>query len=359
MNLLHETKTTIMIVDDLPDNLDLLQNSLQGQGYNIVAFPRGAMALKAALKNPPDLILLDINMPEMDGFEVCRRLKMENTLKDIPVLFISALEASQDKIRAFSEGGVDYVTKPFHIEEVNARIRTHLSIVRMQKDLERHNMGLEALIKEKMRYIEEAHISTILAMVKLTEFRDSDTGFHIDRTRIICKILAEKLREQPAYKGFISDQFINDIYNAAPLHDIGKVGIPDYILLKPGKLTEDEWVIMKRHTTIGADTLREVQKKYVMNNYINMGIAIAQSHHEKWNGNGYPHGLSGLGIPLSARIMAVTDVYDALRSQRPYKPTFSHETSLEIILKGAGTDFDPDIVDAFQKSGERIRALFH
>lgn len=347
-----------MIVDDTPENLDLLQNSLQGRGYDISAFPRGSMAIKAALRNPPDMILLDINMPEMDGFEVCRRLKKEPSLKHIPVLFISAMEAFQDKVRAFSAGGVDYVTKPFQIEEVAARINTHLSIVNLQQDLERHNYELEELVKEKMRYIEEAHISTILAMVKLTEYRDSDTGQHIDRTRIICKILAEKLGDYPQYEKIISERFVNDIYNSAPLHDIGKVGIPDDILLKPGKLTAEEWVSMKHHAIIGADTLREVQKKYVQNNYINMGIAIARSHHEKWNGNGYPDGLAGMDIPLSARIMAVTDVYDALRSQRPYKEPFSHEKSLEIILKGSGTDFDPDIVRTFHILEERIRKLY-
>ena len=347
-----------MIVDDMPENLDLLQSSLQDRGYDIVAFPRGAMAIKAAIKNPPDIILLDINMPEMDGFEVCRQMKNELVLKNIPVLFISAMEATQDKVRAFSAGGVDYVTKPFQIEEVAARIHTHLSIVKLQQDLERHNYALEELVKEKMRYIEEAHISTILAMVKLTEYRDSDTGQHIDRTRIICKILAEKLREHSQYEKMISGSYVNNIYNAAPLHDIGKVGIPDVILLKPGKLTPEEWVIMKRHTLIGADTLREVQKKYVQNNYINMGIAIAHSHHEKWSGNGYPDGLAGMDIPLSARIMAVTDVYDALRSQRPYKEPFSHEKSLDIILEGSGTDFDPDIVHAFHALEEKIMNLY-
>lgn len=351
-------KTTIMIVDDTPENLDLLQTYLSGQDYHIMAFPRGGMAIKAALKNPPDLILLDINMPEMDGFEVCRQLKENTILEKIPVLFISAREATEDKVKAFSSGGVDYITKPFQIDEVNARIKTHLAIITMQKDLERYNNDLEALVQQKIRYIEEAHISTILAMVKLTEYRDSDTGQHIDRTRMICRLLAQNLKKKPEYEKLISDGFINNIYNAAPLHDIGKVGIPDHILLKPGKLTPEEWVIMKRHTLIGADTLREVRKKYVLNTYINMGIAIAQSHHEKWDGTGYPDGTSGEDIPLSARIMAITDVYDALRSQRPYKEPFSHEKSIEIIIEGSGTAFDPGIVKELQMLDAHIKQLY-
>jgi len=354
-----ESKGKIMIVDDTVVNLELLQNLLQRRGYSIMAFPQGKLALKAALKSPPDMLLLDINMPEMDGFEVCSHFKSEPSLAKIPVLFISALEASQDKVRAFAAGGVDYVTKPFQIEELNARVDTHLKIVRMQRELERYNHELEELVQEKVRDIEESHLSTILAMVKLTEYRDVGTGMHIERTRTLCSMLAAKLAEHPEYDGLLSPEYAETIYNAAPLHDVGKVGVPDGILLKPGRLTDDEWEIMKTHSEIGAETLREVRRKYVSNAFVNMGIEIALFHHEKWDGSGYPEGRSGEAIPLSARIMAVADVYDALRTRRPYKEPFSHEESFAILQKDSGSHFDPLLVEVFAQLEDEIKDLYN
>jgi len=354
-----ESKGKIMIVDDTVVNLELLQNLLQRRGYSIMAFPQGKLALKAALKSPPDMLLLDINMPEMDGFEVCSHFKSEPSLAKIPVLFISALEASQDKVRAFAAGGVDYVTKPFQIEELNARVDTHLKIVRMQRELERYNHELEELVQEKVRDIEESHLSTILAMVKLTEYRDVGTGMHIERTRTLCSMLAAKLAEHPEYDGLLSPEYAETIYNAAPLHDVGKVGVPDGILLKPGRLTDDEWEIMKTHSEIGAETLREVRRKYVSNAFVNMGIEIARFHHEKWDGSGYPEGRSGEAIPLSARIMAVADVYDALRTRRPYKEPFSHEESFAILQKDSGSHFDPLLVEVFAQLEDEIKDLYN
>ena len=353
-----ESKGKIMIVDDTVVNLELLQNLLQRRGYSIMAFPQGKLALKAALKSPPDMLLLDINMPEMDGFEVCSHFKSEPSLAKIPVLFISALEASQDKVRAFAAGGVDYVTKPFQIEELNARVDTHLKIVRMQRELERYNHELEELVQEKVRDIEESHLSTILAMVKLTEYRDVGTGMHIERTRTLCSMLAAKLAEHPEYDGLLSPEYAETIYNAAPLHDVGKVGVPDGILLKPGRLTDDEWEIMKTHSEIGAETLREVRRKYVSNAFVNMGIEIARFHHEKWDGSGYPEGRSREAIPLSARIMAVADVYDALRTRRPYKEPFSHEESFTILQKDSGSHFDPLLVEVFGDLEDEIKELY-
>ena len=353
-----ESKGKIMIVDDTVVNLELLQNLLQRRGYSIMAFPQGKLALKAALKSPPDMLLLDINMPEMDGFEVCSHFKSEPSLAKIPVLFISALEASRDKVRAFAAGGVDYVTKPFQIEELNARVDTHLKIVRMQRELERYNHELEALVQEKVRDIEESHLSTILAMVKLTEYRDVGTGMHIERTRTLCRMLAAKLAEHPEYDGLLSPEYSETIYNAAPLHDVGKVGVPDGILLKPGRLTEDEWEVMKTHSEIGAETLREVRKKYVSNAFVNMGLEIARFHHEKWDGSGYPEGRKGEAIPLSARIMAVADVYDALRTRRPYKEPFSHEESFSILQKDSGSHFDPLLIEVFAQLEDEIKELY-
>jgi len=346
MDQLPET-ANIMVVDDTPANLNLLEKMLQDKGYHVLAFPGGKMALNAATKSPPDLILLDINMPEMDGFEVCERLKADAALKEIPVIFISALTETADKVKAFAMGGVDYVNKPFQFEEVNSRVQTHLRLRKLQFELEKHNLHLEELVKEKVREISDSQLATINALAKLAESRDDDTGQHVERTRIFCIILAEKLRETSRYTGSIDAAYLENIYHAAPLHDIGKVGIPDNILLKPGKLTPEEFEIIKTHTVIGANTLQIARSKYPRNALINMGIAIARFHHEKWDGSGYPDGLAGEAIPLAARIVAVADVYDALRSKRPYKDAFTHEKSYAIIREGSGSHFDPALVEAF------------
>ncbi|MDZ7698117.1 MAG: two-component system response regulator [Deltaproteobacteria bacterium] len=338
---------TIMVVDDIPANLKLLSEMLQGQGRRVAQFPSGSMALKAAAKNPPDLILLDIMMPGMDGFEVCRRLKADENLKDIPVLFISALDGTEDKIKAFSAGGLDYVSKPFQEAEVLARVKTHLELGRVRRELEKHNFQLEDLVREKVKEIAASQMATIVAISKLAEYRDDETGRHIERTRKSCRMLAQQLRENDRYAESITDVFIENIYYAAPLHDIGKIGIADNILLKPGKLTPEEFEIMKTHAIIGATALQAVQRRYPDNAFINMGIALTRSHHEKWDGSGYPDGLVGEDIPLSGRIMALADVYDALRSKRPYKEAFTHEKARGIIKEGAGSHFDPAVVEAF------------
>ena len=358
MDKLQET-ANIMVVDDTPANLNLLQKMLQDKGYRVLAFPDGKMALAAAVRHMPDLILLDINMPEMDGFEVCERLKADAALKEIPVIFISALTETANKVKAFSVGGVDYVNKPFQFEEVNSRVQTHLRLRKLQLELERHNLHLEDMVKEKVREISDSQLATINAISKLAESRDDNTGQHVERTRTFCKILAEKLRETSRYKDSIEAAFLENIYHAAPLHDIGKVGIADNILLKPGKLTLEEFEIIKTHTVIGANTLQIARSKYPRNALINMGIAITHFHHEKWDGSGYPVGLAGEDIPLAARIVAVADVYDALRSKRPYKDAFTHEKSYAIIREGSGSHFDPALVKAFttmELEFARIRA---
>lgn len=348
---------TIMVVDDTPANLDLLAEMLHRQGFRVVQFPNGTLALRAASRNPPDLILLDIMMPDMSGFEVCRRLKADKVLQEIPVIFISALDDEPSKLKAFYEGGVDYVTKPFHEEEVLARVRTHLSLRRMRRELQDQNLYLQDLVRAQVREISDLQLATILALSKLTEIRDYGTGRHIECTQSMCRTLALELREHPRFAGSISDAFVENIYHAAALHDIGKVGIPDSILLKSGRLTPGEFEIMKRHTVIGAMTLQSVRAQYPQNEFVNMGIAITRSHHERWDGSGYPDGLSGERIPLSARIMALADVYSALRSKRPYKEAFTHEESHQIILQGTGTHFDPVVVQAFRVLDHEFKAM--
>lgn len=348
---------TVMVVDDVPANLRLLQEVLQGEGYRVVAFTGGKMALQAARRTPPDLILLDISMPEMDGFEVCAQLKENEPLREVPVVFISALGETADKVKAFSLGGVDYVTKPFQSEEVLARVNTHIQLRQAKVELEQHNHNLEELVRAKVREITAAHIATIVALSKLTESRDYETGKHIERVQHFCKLLAEKLGRNISYEGTIDHEFVDNIYYAAPLHDIGKVGISDQILLKPGKLLPEEFEIIKTHVQIGVETLVALQVEYPGNDLIKMGIEIAQCHHEKWDGSGYPAGSKGTDISLAGRIMALADVYDALRARRPYKDPLSHEKSCEIILADAGRHFDPAVVDAFKGVKEEFAEI--
>ena len=240
------------------------------------------------------------------------------------------------------------MTKPFQFEEVHARVETHLRLRWLQFELKRHNLHLEELVNEKVAEISDSQLATIIALAKLAESRDDDTGEHIERTQTFCRVLAAQMRDNPRYTEQIDDTFVETIHHTSPLHDIGKVGITDGILLKPAPLTPAEFEIMKTHTLIGAKTLETAHGKYPGNVFLNMGIVIARSHHEKWDGSGYPDGLAGENIPLSARIMAVADVYDALRSKRPYKIGFSHEKSCGIIVEGSGHHFDPGVIAAFQ-----------
>jgi putative two-component system response regulator len=354
---LERTKATIMVVDDTPSNLKLLEEMLRADNYRVVAFPRGDLALKAAVKSPPDLILLDINMPEMNGFEVCERLKADEGLREIPVIFISALAEARDKVRAFAAGGVDYVTKPFHFEELKARTTTHLHLRKLRMELEKHNRQLEEAVRDKVREISDSQLATISALAKLAESRDDDTGQHIERTQTYCRLIITKLKAIPRYAGRIDDKYVDNIFHAAPLHDIGKVGIKDKILLKPGKLDLKEFEVMKTHAMIGAQTLQMARNMYPNNAFLNTGIAIARSHHEKWDGSGYPDGLVGEDIPLCARVMCVADVYDALRSKRPYKPVFSHNEACRIIKDGSGRHFDPLIIETFCTVEPEISAI--
>jgi putative two-component system response regulator len=302
--------------------------------------------------------LLDIAMPHMNGFEVCKTLKEDKNLRDIPVIFISALTDIKEKVEAFSTGGVDYITKPFQFEEVMARVTTHLNLRRLQLEMKEYNERLEKVVEAQVREIFESQMATIFAIAKLAESRDDDTGKHLEKVQLICRAIAINLSKNSGYTDIVTRTFIENLFHACPLHDIGKVAIPDNVLLKPGRLTPEEFEIMKTHAAYGAETLQAVSEKYPGNHFIKMGIAIARHHHEKWNGTGYPDGISGDNIPLSARIMAVADVYEAVRSKRCYKPSISHEKTREIIIEGRGTQFDPVIVNAFEESHEEIEAIY-
>ncbi len=349
---------SIMVVDDSPENLQVLGEMLRRKGYDVRLAPNGKFALSAVAGDPPDLILLDIHMPGMDGYEVCRALKGDDTLRKIPVLFISGLDRLEDKMRAFEAGGIDYVTKPFQFEEVDARVRTHLELRRLQTELERHNLRLEQMVEEQVKEISDSQMAIIFALAKLSESRDDETGHHMERVRETCRILAAELLERGGGPDEINPAFVQNIYLTSPLHDIGKVGIPDAVLLKPGKLSAEEFEVMKSHTVIGAQTLEAVHHEYPHAAFVRMGIDVARSHHERWDGTGYPDRLAGPRIPVSAQITAVADVYDALRSERHYKEAFSHEKSREIILGGAGGQFSPQAVRAFEMAEAKIVEVY-
>jgi len=336
-----EKRSSLLIVDDTPDNITVLTGVLSGI-YKIRAATSGSKALTICLgANPPDLILLDIMMPIMDGFEVCKQLKNDVRLRDIPVIFISALTETLDKVKAFTSGGVDYITKPFEPEEVRARVATHLK-------LRSYQVYLEELVNEKVREISESQLSTIFALARLSESRDHDTGAHLERVQSFCRILAETLCRNEKYRTEIDANFIRNISNASILHDIGKVSIPDAVLLKPGRLDAQEFSTMKTHTVIGENTLLEVTRLYPGNSFITMGAYVARSHHERWDGAGYPDGIAASTIPLAARIMAIADVYDALRSKRCYKEAMNRDQAQAIIVQGQGSQFDPILVDVFK-----------
>jgi putative two-component system response regulator len=349
----------VMVVDDNPANLHLMEEMLRPRGYEVRSFPRGRMALTAASQRPPDLILLDITMPEMTGYEVCERLKADPLLSKVPVIFLSALDALEDRLRGFRSGGVDYISKPFQFEEVQARVDAHVRLRRFQIQIETDNRRLQDLVQAQVRRIAEGHLATIFAIARLAETRDDQTGKHLERIQTFCQLLAEGLSRTPAYCNVIDKSWIEDIFHASPLHDIGKVAIPDRILQKPGKLTPEETAIMKTHTTLGAHTLRAVHQRFPDNNLIAMGIEAAQSHHERWDGGGYPDGLRGEEIPLCARILAVADCYDALRSKRCYKPAIPHDETCGIILESGGTQFDPSVTAVFRELAETFSDVRH
>ncbi len=351
-------KRTLLVVDDTPDNLSLMSGLLRAD-YKVKLAPNGERALQIASgENKPDLVLLDIMMPGMDGYEVLRRLKEAPATRDIPVIFLTAMSASDDEKVGLDLGAVDYITKPVNPAILLARVRNHLQLKIARDFLVDQSAYLEREVEKRTREVAAIQDVTIRSMASLAETRDNETGNHIRRTQHYVKVLALKLQAHPRFSPELSDEAVESLYKSAPLHDIGKVGVPDRILLKPGKLDPDEFEIMKTHTTLGRNAILEAEKDlgYSMT-FLRYAKEITYSHQEKWDGSGYPEGLKGDAIPLSARLMAVADVYDALISKRVYKPAFSHEKAVGIILEGRGIHFDPDMVDAFEAVAEQFRDI--
>ena len=355
-------KPTILVVDDTTDNLALMRELLKDD-YQVKLANGGERALTLAAQTPhPDLILLDIMMPGMDGYEVCQQLKARASTQNIPVVFLTAKTAVEDERKGLEIGAVDYITKPISPPIVLARVKIHLALKAHADFLSNKSDFLEAEVTKRTREVVAIQDVTILAMASLAETRDSDTGNHIRRTQFYVKALAQHLSGNPKFSAQLTDSFIQRLFKSAPLHDIGKVGIPDRILLKPGRFEPKEFEIMKTHTTLGRDAIEHAEKQLGMSvDFLSMAKEIALSHQEKWDGTGYPQGLAGEAIPLSARLMAVADVYDALISRRVYKESMPHEKAVAIMQAGRGTHFDPDIADAFvalQDEFQKIAARF-
>jgi putative two-component system response regulator len=347
-------KARILVVDDAAANRMLLTDFITAMGHEVVTADNGKEALDLLEKHPVDLVLLDIMMPVLDGYATLDRIKDNLRTIHLPVIVISGLDEIPSTVRCIERGAEDYLTKPFNPVLLRARIDACIERKRLHDRDAFYRTELEERVREQVRAISETQQATIFAMSSLAESRDPETGEHLERMRAYVRVLAMRLAESPRHASVIDARFIEDLFAAAPLHDIGKVGVPDMILMKPGKLTAAEFDIMKQHTIIGAKTLRAVDRQHPGNAFVMLGIEIAESHHEKWDGSGYPNGLAGEDIPLSGRIMAVADVYDALTTKRCYKEAFSHEKSRAIIAEGRGTHFDPDLVDAFMQEENAI-----
>ncbi|MBX3728008.1 MAG: response regulator [Candidatus Sumerlaeia bacterium] len=330
----------LLIVEDNRVNVDLLVEALKDE-YALSVAVTGGAAIRVAESTAPDLILLDVILPDIDGFEVCRQLRALPATGETPIIFLTSLDDAADKAKGFDGGGTDYVTKPFDVREVRARVRSHLHAKAYRDQIENHRQLLEQTVQERTRELRAAKqqiglgfIETVFRLAMAAEYKDPDTGAHILRIGHYCRLLARAMGMGP--------DFCEALFYASPLHDIGKIGVPDAILLKPGRLDEHEIALMREHTTYGTSILQDSRSRVIQ-----MGCAIAQSHHERWDGTGYPAGLAGDAIPLVGRIVAVADVYDALRSRRCYKQSLPEDEALCIIRQGAGNHFDPEVADTF------------
>jgi len=330
-------KITILVVDDTPENIEVL-DSVLGTQYGLKVALNGERALELAETTPhPDMILLDIMMPDMDGYEVIRRLQSNPATVNIPVIFITGKSDVADEEKGLKLGAIDYITKPISPPIVRARVKTHLALYNQNRELERK-------VEERTQQLKEAKLEVISCLGRAAEFKDNETGMHVIRMSYYSRIIAESLN--------LNSEWVDMLYNSSPMHDIGKIGIPDHVLLKPGKLDDGEWEIMKKHVTYGVEILEGHQS-----DLLKMAVEIAETHHEKFDGTGYPNGLVGENIPLTGRIVAISDVFDALTSERPYKKAWSTEKAVAYIEEETGKHFDPQIVDAFKSCLSEILVI--
>ncbi len=330
------TQANLLVVDDTPFNLDLLRDVLAPY-YRVRLATSGDNALKLIHKNPPDLILLDIMMPGMDGYTLCQILKDDPRYRHIPVIFVTAMSETHDETHGFEVGAVDYITKPISAPVVLVRVKTHLALHHQQ-------MALEQQVKERTQELHETRLQIIQRLGRAAEYKDNETGRHVIRMSHYARIMA--------LKAAVPEEEADLIFNAMPMHDIGKIGIPDRIILKPGPLNDEEWALMRQHPQIGADIIG-VHEHPLMQ----YARTIALTHHEKWDGTGYPNRLVGEQIPFVGRLAALADVYDALTSKRPYKEAWSVEKAAQVIHEGAGKHFDPSLMPIFDASLDEFKTI--
>ncbi len=340
----------ILIVDDVETNLLILENIIEGMGYIPKCAANAAEAAALISESLPELVLLDVFMPEMDGYEFCERLKSNPLTRDIPVIFISAADSSEDKVKGFKLGAVDYIAKPFEITEVTMRVNNHLKLHEMQKELEMSNRRLHSVISSQARRIEDEQKNILYALAALTEQRDSDTADHMENVAYNCRLLAQSLQFSPDFTEEISEGFIDTIEVASRLHDIGKLRVP---IDDTGEMVSGEQI--RHHAEQGAEILERVYQNTPGNSFLPMAIEIARYHHACWDGSGYPGGVSGKGIPLSARIATVADNFDLLTGEGGQEETYSSQESFRLIKEGSGIYFDPDIVNVFLKIRKQLR----
>jgi putative two-component system response regulator len=338
-------RNTVLLVDDIPANIKILAGSLR-ENYHLIVATSGLDAIKAAIEKKPDLILLDVMMPGMDGYEVCKRLKSQSETSDIPIIFVTAMDDEKDEARGFLLGAVDYIIQPVHPLIVKARVQTHIALRMVQQELQGHQDELEALVLERTRELREAQIEITNRLIEAAEYHDHQTSRHVTRMAHYCVVLgrAHGMRENE----------LTLFFHASAMHDIGKLGISDVILHKKGALTPDEFEEMKRHTLIGADLLYGSD-----NELMNMAHIIALTHHEKWDGTGFPLGLKKEAIPFAGRIAALCDVFDALSSKRPYKDAWPLSEAKKVVVEQRGIHFDPYIVDLFLDNYSKIEEVYN
>ena len=331
----------ILVVDDEGPNRRLMEALLVPLGYSVLLAENGAEALAKVDSDAPDLVLLDIMMPGMDGYEVAKRIKQDEEARTIPIVMVTALSDVEDRVQALEAGADDFLTKPVDRTELKARVRSLLKVKAYNDYMRNHQKELEEAVAQKTKHLQEAYrkirdasLETIYRLSRAAEYKDEDTGRHLKRMSHFSAAVARQMG--------LSENVAQAILYAAPMHDVGKIGIPDRILLKPGGFDDEEWEIMKQHAAIGGKILEGSKT-----GFIKLGEVIALTHHEKWDGSGYPNGLKGTQIPKLGQIVAIADVFDALTSRRPYKKAFSVEKSIGIIEEGRGTHFNPSVVDAF------------
>lgn len=348
----------ILIADSNEADLKILELILTREGHEVESVQASQDAMMKIVEYPYDLILIDIELCDPDGYELCREIKKMKDRCEIPIIFINEQDDTYSISKGFDCGAIDYLTKPFREAEVKVRVQTHTRLNNLQRELHQKNKSLEKKVQKQVQIIADTQMATIFSLAKLAQSRDDETGLHLERVQRFCYLLTEDLMKNSSYSNYIDETFQKNILHASPLHDIGKVGIPDKILLKPGKLTAEEFEVMKTHTLIGAETLELVNNKFGNNEFIRMGIEIARYHHERWDGKGYPHKLAGTEIPLAARIMSIADVYDALRAERVYKSWYSQDKACAIIIEGSGTQFDPVLVSSFIRTADKFDKVF-